>query len=256
MIFNEGIAREITARYSTERGKYLARRQEELIQRLIPPGSCERLLYAGVTTGESLGPFIKPGCSLTALVPARPLMEAADRKMGQRLECRVGPAEDIPFSDNEFDMVVLLASLEFSRDPGRVIDEAIRVARESVFIGAMNRYAPFFALGGNQSLFPPVLHRQARSFSPGELLSLVKSRLGSVDIKWGSHIFFPYALGKNLTPLERHIPLLKNPFGAFLGLSFGVSYRYRTMQDVIATDPRPFQEKARTPAQGLVRERK
>lgn len=254
MIFNETIAGEIAGRYSTDQGKYVACRQEQLIRRLIPPGGYERLLFVGVTTGESLAPFIKPGYSTTALVPAPSLMEAAERKIGPRLECRVGPAEDLPFSDNEFDLVVLLAALEFAREPRRVIDEAIRVCRDRLFIGATNRYAPFFALGNNPSLFPPVLHRQARSFYVGELLSLVNRRLSSVNISWGSHIFFPYGMGKNMTAIEEHIPLMKNPFGAFLGLSFEVSYRYRTMQDVIVTDHLQFKEKGRKPAQGLVRE--
>ena len=56
-------------------------------------------------------------------------------------------------------------------------------------------------------------------------------------------------------PLEETIPMMKNPFGAFLGLSFPVSFTLRTVQDIIS-DPFKIKADDRQPAQGIVREGK
>lgn len=253
MIFDQAIAEEMSRLYGTEQGQYLASRQEKLIRLLLHPGRGERLLCVGTATGESLAPFIGFGCLTTALVPSPGLVEVASRKTGARVDFRVGPDDDFPFSDDEFDLVVLLAALEFTPNHRRVIDEAIRVCRDRVFIGVKNRCSPLFLGKNSESLFPQPLRRQARSYHIGELLSLVRNRLGKVDVSWGSSIFLPYRLGKKIVDIEKHIPLLKNPCGAFLGLSFPVSYRFRTMQNVIVGGPGVFKEKGREPAQGLVR---
>ncbi len=253
MIFDQALAEELSRLYGTEQGQYLASRQEKLIRLLARPGRGERLLCVGATTGESLAPFLGFGCLVTALVPASCLVEAAKRKTVQGVDFRVGPVDDFPFSDDEFDLVVLLAALEFTPNHRRLIDEAIRVCRDRVFIGVRNRCSPFLLGKNSASLFPKTIRRQVRSYHIAELLSLVRSNLGAVDVNWGSNIFFPWRLGKKIANIESRIPLLKNPCGAFLGLSFPVSYRYRTVQNVIVSGPGVFNEKGRAPVQGLVR---
>lgn len=253
MIFDQATAEEMARMRGTEQGQYLAGRQEMLIRLLARPARGERLLCVGTATGESLASFLDLGCLTTALVPASCLAAVAREKTGTRVDFRVGPVDDFPFSDDEFDLVVLQGALEFTPDHRRVIDEAIRVSRGQVFIGVKNRCSPFFLGKNSESLFPQPLRWQARAYHIAELLSLVRNRLGSVDVRWGSHIFFPYRLGKKVADFEKHIPLLKNPCGAFLGLSFPVSYRFRSVQNVIVNGPGVFKEKGREPAQGLVR---
>ncbi|MDO8785458.1 MAG: hypothetical protein Q7J12_04495, partial [Syntrophales bacterium] len=74
-------------------------------------------------------------------------------------------------------------------------------------------------------------------------------------IKWGSVIFFPCGFYKFTGAVEEFLPVMKNPFGAFLGLSFPVTFRYKTIQDVIM---KPFKIKGKSgyPVGGVVRKEK
>jgi len=56
-------------------------------------------------------------------------------------ELVLGNAADIPFSDNEFDVVTLTGGLQGSANPQKALAEAVRVSRNRVFVGFLNRYS-------------------------------------------------------------------------------------------------------------------
>ena len=62
---------------------------------------------------------------------------------------------------------------------------------------------------------------------------MVRSLIGDTDIKWGSVIYFPGIVYNFFEEMEELFPLRKNPFGAFVGLTFPVKYTYRTAQSPI-----------------------
>ena len=104
-----------------------------------------------------------------------------------------GRAEDLPFSDNEFDIVTLITSLEFTDDPGPAVAEAIRVCRGRVFIGVMNRYSLIGAQGRLTSLFDSIdPAANVRYFHLARLTAMIRSQLQGVRIQWGSVIFLPW----------------------------------------------------------------
>src|SRR3989304_7827873 len=90
------------------------------------------------------------------------MLAIARQKLGGKAELYPGRAEELPFPDNEFDIVSLITTLEFTDDPAKAIGEAIRVSRGRVFLGVLSGCS-FKALhrrfGG---LFRPSFYRKAR----------------------------------------------------------------------------------------------
>ncbi|MDO8785573.1 MAG: methyltransferase domain-containing protein, partial [Syntrophales bacterium] len=137
MIFGEEVARSYDDWLTTPVGGYIDGREKELILALTLPRKGERLLDVGCGTGEHLLFFRERGCDVTGIEPSPFMLEIAKQKLGHRAEVHTGKAEDLPFSDNEFDIVTLITSLEFTDDPEKAIAEAVRVSRDRVFLGVL-----------------------------------------------------------------------------------------------------------------------
>ena len=236
-------------------GRYLDGRVKSLILDLTAPRVGERLLDVGCGSGEHLGLFRRKGCDVTGIDPSSFLLDQASQRLRSRAELRIGPAEDLPFSDNEFDIVTLINSLEFTDDPGLAVAEAIRVCRGRVFIGVMNRYSLSGAQGRLTKLFHPPAGTNARFFHLASLSAMIRRQLPGVRIQWGSVIFLPWGWYGFGVGMEERIPVMNNPFGAFLGLSFSVTFSFRTIQEVIR-EPAPLSAEGRRPVPGVVREAK
>ena len=95
----------------------------------------------------------------------------------------------------------------------------------------MNRYS-LMAPGRLTSLFYPIAHTESVSILT-RLTAMIRSQLQGVRVRWGSVISFP--LGQDVlgAGLEERIPAMKNPFGAFFGLSFSVAFSFQTIQQTI-----------------------
>lgn len=234
-------------------GRYLDGRIKSLILDLTAPRAGERLLDIGCGSGEYLGLFRYKGCDVTGIDSSSLLLDQASRRLHSRAELRVGLAEDLPFSDNEFDIVTLIAALEFTRDPSLAIAEAIRVCRGRVFIGVMNRWSMIGAQGRLPSLFPFRASEASRFFHIASLTAKIRQELPGVRIPWGSVIFLPWSGYDFATGLEERIPVMHNPFGAFLGLSFPVTFSFSTIQEMIR-EPLGLNPDGRRPMPGVVRE--
>jgi SAM-dependent methyltransferase len=240
---------------ATPTGRYLDGRVKSLILDLTEARAGERLLDIGCGNGENLGLFRRKGCDVTGIDPSPLLIDQASQRLRSRAELRIGIAEDLPFSDNEFDIVTLIHSLEFAEDPGLAVAEAIRVCRGRVFIGVMNRYSLSGAQGRLTDLFPHPAGRKARSFHLASLSAMIRQQLPGVRIQWGSVIFLPWGWYDFATGLEELLPVMNNPFGAFLGLSFSVTFTFRTIQEIIR-DPVEIAAEGGRPMAGVIRELK
>jgi len=232
-IFGEDIAGSYDNWLSTPLGQYMDTREKQLIIDLLAPRPGERILDVGCGTGNHLHFFQKRGCHVTGVEPSTAMLEIAILKLEDRAELKLGFAEDLPFSDNEFDIVTMITSLEFSDDPVAALREAIRVSRDRVFLGVLNKYSFLGGYRKIQGRFKTSIYNEARFYSIGELLSLIGSILGPVKVRWGSVVFLPQAFYSFAAGVEERIPVQKNPFGAFIGLVFSVVYQYRTLQDAI-----------------------
>jgi len=214
-------------------GRYIFPRQKELILDLVAPRTGERVLGVDCGTGNYLQPFREKGCAVTGIDSSAEMLKIARGKFGGVTELMTGKANDLPFSDNEFDIVTLIISLELSDNPKKVLTEAIRVCRDRVFIGFLNNYS----LAGNKQrlkeIFNLPLNSPIRFFSYDEIRSIVSGIIGSHSISWGSVICLPPTVFDFFSQLDKIFPLRKNPFGAFAGVMFPVKYTYRTVQNPI-----------------------
>ena len=238
-------------RLETSYGRYIFSRQKELILDLVAPRKGERVLGIDCGTGNYLQPFREKGCAVTGIDSSAEMLKIAQEKLGVGPELISCNSDDLPFSDNEFDIVTLIISLELSDNPQRALAEAIRVCRDRVFIGFLNNYC----LAGTQQrlkdLFGLPLNFPIRFFSHEEIKSMVHGLIGSPAISWGSVIYFPASLYDIFSELDDLLPLRKNPFGAFAGLIFPVKYTYRTVQSPIMESYKLTAEARRTAPEAI-----
>lgn len=220
-------------RFQTSLGHYIFSRQKELILELVAPRAGERMLEVGGVTGDYLQIFREKWCSVTGLASSAEMLEYVRKQMGGSIELHLGKAEDLPFSDDEFDIVAVINALETAQSPQKVIAEAIRVCRGRIFIGFLNKYSFAGTQQRLKEIFGFPLADKIRFFSIEEIKKMVGHIIGAQTIKWGSVIYFPTIVYDISTELEELVPHLKNPLGAFVGLTFPVKYTYRTVQNPI-----------------------
>ncbi len=227
MIFDEKTAQSYDDWFKSPAGFYIAGRQQKLILDLLAPLEGETVLDVGCKSGHYLLLFRRHGCDVTGIDPSPAMIDLARKKLGHRADLHRGDLHDLPFSDNDFDVVSIITSLEFCENPQRVLSEAIRVARNRIIIGFLNRYSPATEHGKVDTIF----RHASQTFGIWELKRLVKEFLSETPVRWGSVIFLPLQWYPSFSGIEERIPRLKNPLGSFGGCVFPIIYTQHTIQD-------------------------
>lgn len=228
LVFDEKTASRYNRWYMSPEGRYVEQRENGLILDLLRPRKGQRLLDVGCGTGNHLLLFRKMGLDVTGIEPSVPMLTIARKILGNGAVLHQGFAEDLPFDDNEFDLVCLITTLEFCTDPIQAISEAMRVARQRIFVGVLNSVSFIGIQRKIEGLFRHTLYRKARFFYIWEILHLIQPLIGKTPIEWGSVINFPFRSLDRLKHLDEAAPLRRNPFGAFIGIGVEMNYRYRT----------------------------
>jgi ubiquinone/menaquinone biosynthesis C-methylase UbiE len=204
-------------RQSTQ-GKAMERLAEACILSLLDPQPGERILDIGCGTGNHLIFFNSLGLDINGIDASPYMINHARERLGSRCSLRTGSANDLPFEDNEFDLAVLINTLEFLDDPVQALREAGRVANRNVFIGVMNSLSWYCLLNKLQGLFKESLLNHVRFYHLWELKTLVRRAFGPVPVSWKSTRFWP--------PVSDRVKYW--PFGSFLGLAATMTYRVKT----------------------------
>jgi ubiquinone/menaquinone biosynthesis C-methylase UbiE len=231
VLFDEQISRRYDSWYLSPVGRYVEKMENELILGLLKPGRNQSLLDVGCGTGNHLLLFQKMGLDVTGIDPSEAMLRVARDKLGHRGELHLGVAEDLPFDDNSFDIVIFVTSLEFSSNPFRAMAEVFRVARERVFVGVLNRISANGVHRRVAGLFRPGIFRYARFFSVWELQYIIHRILGVCKMEWGSVILLPLSFIQWNQRLDLWVPRRKNPFGAFLGIQVEILYTRQAILD-------------------------
>ncbi|MBN2517027.1 MAG: methyltransferase domain-containing protein [Deltaproteobacteria bacterium] len=229
MVFNDKTVKAYEQWLKSPIGYYIDVRRKKLVLDLLAPMEGERLLDVGCKTGNYMLFFRREGCDVTGLDSSPSMLSMARNKLGHRADFHVGNPEDLPFSDDEFDIVTLITCLDFADNSQKALEEAIRVSRKSVFVGFLNKYS----FGAELSTIKEIFDVSPHSFSIWEMKQKIKAMLPSVSLRWGSVIFLPsgwYSFARNV---EECIPSMNNPFGSFVGLTFSVVYTQRTLMDPV-----------------------
>jgi SAM-dependent methyltransferase len=162
-------------------------------------------LEIGCGTGHFTRWLAERGLHVTGL-DTSPAMLAEARRRGSP-SCVLGDALALPFARGAFDLTFLITTLEFVSDPLRALAEAVRVARQGVVVGVLNRHS---VLGLRRRVSHDRLWRSARLFSPRESAQLARQAAGGrvKAVRWRTTLWPLPGLGT--------LPL---PWGGFVGLA-------------------------------------
>lgn len=205
--------------YQTPKGSYVGSLERKLLVDIIKPEKGERLLDVGCGTGYFSLYFHRLGLKVTGLDSSEDMLDVARSKIeGKRgIEFISGEATNLPSPDNSFDIVTLITSLGFIKEPHRAISEAFRVARKKVIIGTLNKYSIWALYRRIEGLFKPTVYKEARFYSLKGLRNLVTSQTKYDKIIWRSILFLPSY--PRLRRIEKILSRFRVPLGAFLALA-------------------------------------
>jgi len=209
--------------YQTPKGSYVGSLERELLANLIKPEKGESLLDVGCGTGYFSFYFHRLELKVTGLDTSDEMLDVARSKIKEKrnIEFISGEATKIPFPDNSFDIVTLITSLGFIKEPHKAISEAFRIARTKVVIGTLNKYSIWALYRRIEGLLKPTVYKEARFYSLKGLRNLVTSQTKYDKITWRSILFLPSF--PRLRRIEKILSKFKLSLGAFLGLVIELS---------------------------------
>ncbi|MCF8143790.1 MAG: class I SAM-dependent methyltransferase [Deltaproteobacteria bacterium] len=244
LIFDRNSARFYEAWRRSSQNRTIERSMESLVLSVLDPVPGERLLDIGCGNGTHLLMFNKLGLDVTGVDASVDMVEEARSRLGHRSVIKMGMAEDLPFDDNEFDLAVLIHTLEFLDNPLPALREAGRVARRKVFIGVLNSLSCNGILKKFQGYFGDPLFGQATFYNLWQIKSLLQLAYGDVPISWESIRIVP-SFVEEMVPFGKEIAAGRHsPFGFFLGLAATMVYR-------VHTDNLPLKVRLKTARQSL-----
>ena len=221
------------AGFHSAKNQYRLALEIKLLLGLLKPQPGQRILDIGCGTGISLEPLLEKGLNLTGLDPSPYMLDIAGRRLGDAVDLHRGTAEDLPFEDNAFDSAVFFTSLEFTQRPAKAVEEACRVAKDTVVLCVLNRYAPLNMGRRFRSFLVPSIYNYAHFFSIWELKRMLHAILGTVPVKWRTTLQFPFARGAVAEWLENARLIQKSYFGSMVGMRIKPVPKFRTRPMVL-----------------------
>lgn len=197
---------------------------------LIRPLPGDSILDIGCGTGASAEPFLEMGSRMVCLDPSVYMLDIAEKRLGSGVEFVRGVGEDLPYEDNYFNHSIIVSSIEFAENPEKMLEEAFRVTKDSVYIGFWNKYA----IGGIRrrivEFFPELAgaYDNAEFFSIWEIRKMIKKMLGNVPV-FGRSLYMisptknAFAIAAENSRIAQRFPL-----GVFVGLRVFMVPKYRT----------------------------
>jgi len=214
--------------FDQAKNKYCLDLEIKLLMDLLSPEKGHRILDIGCGTGISLEPLLDRNLNLTGLDSSPYMLDFASKRLGNSVDLHKGSAEELPFDDNEFDSAFFFTSLEFTDRPAKAIEEACRVAKDTVILCVLNRYAPLNIVRRFKSFFIPNIYNQAHFFSIWELKQILFAILGNVPAKWNTTLQFPFACGRIASLIEKNKIIQKSFFGTLIGMKIKPVPKFRT----------------------------
>jgi SAM-dependent methyltransferase len=186
-------ARDLWALGDYQRISHLIRQQGAELVRWSGLGSGDRVLDVAAGTGAASRPAAAAGAEVVATDLVPELLSVGERLAeteGLRLEWRTADAQDLPFPDGGFDVVLSAIGAMFAPDHARVASEMIRVCRPGGTL-AMASWTPggaaarFFGL--LQSYLPPAEGAPPTAWGdPGYVRELFADRVAGLETREAS----------------------------------------------------------------------
>jgi ubiquinone/menaquinone biosynthesis C-methylase UbiE len=246
-VFDFKEANAYDAWFSEAKNQYGLDLEIKLMLEMLMPEKGQRILDIGCGTGISLAPLLDRGLNLTGIDPSLYMLDIAARRLGNQVELHRGVAEYLPFEDNAFDAAVLFTSLEFTDRPAKAVEEACRVAKDTLVLCVLNRYAPLNMVRRFRGFFVSDIFAQAQFFSIWELKKLVFSMLGHVPVRWKTTLQFPFICSQLSRRIECNRLVQKSVIGTVIGMRIKPVPKFRTRPLVLKVK----NSKQYNPATGL-----
>jgi ubiquinone/menaquinone biosynthesis C-methylase UbiE len=208
----------------SQEGIFIDRSSNELIVRLLNPQKGERVLDVGCGAGNHLLLFYRLGLDTTGIDASPYMLDVARPRLGDKASLYIGRAEDLPFEDNEFDLVTIINTLEFLDDPLTALREAGRVARDRVFLGVFNGFSFGCICEKLSAIFGKSIFGSMHLLTLWGIKNYVRRAYGNVDIEWESAQLTPLFFRKYAAGADPLSSLRPNPFGYFLGMTVKMIY--------------------------------
>ncbi|MBU8848937.1 MAG: class I SAM-dependent methyltransferase [Desulfobacterales bacterium] len=233
--------------FDQAKNKYCLDLEIKLMMDFLSPEKGQRILDIGCGTGLSLEPLLDKGLNLTGLDPSPYMLDLASNRLGDQVDLHRGVAEDLPFDDNAFDSAFFFTSLEFTDRPAKAIEEACRVAKDTVVLCVLNRYAPLNMIRRFKSFFVPNIYARTHFFSIWELKQILFAILGNVPVKWKTTLQFPFACSQIAAFVENNKIIQKSFFGTLISMKIKPVPKFRTRPMMLKIK----KPKSYSPATGL-----
>ena len=218
MSFDVNVAAKYDQWYERPEGQYTDAQEKELFLRLVQPQRGQSLLEVGCGTGHNLEFFSELGLNVTGIDSSEPMLQMAAKRLGPNARLLLGEANRLAFDNNSFDIVVLITVLEFLPDPVGALKEAIRVSREKVYIGVLNKASILGISRRVKGRFRKSIYNRAKFYTIWEIERMSRRVLGNVSLTWESVLFFPPRWHQYCHRVDRFLSFRRSPFGAFLGI--------------------------------------
>lgn len=218
VLFNEKVAQFYDKWFETKKGLLADSLEKELILKTVDLKPGESILDVGCGTGNHIQFFMERGMKVIGVDVSLPMLRVAQKKLGQPNVLCLAKAEALPFKTKSFDCVALITTLEFVEDPLKAIREAIRVSKNKILLGVLNKYSLVGIWRRIKGTFRSNLYNDAKFYSIWELKKLLHQVSQRWSMNWGSAFTLPLILQQRFGRLESGLSFRKNPFGAFLAL--------------------------------------
>jgi len=197
--------------YHTDRGRWSADRESQLLLNLLQPVAGAAVLDVGCGTGHFSRRFAAQGLRVTGIdLDSAALVYAREQNSG--VSYVQGTATALPFPDSSFEYCTAVTSLCFIDDPVAAIKEMGRVSRDGFALGLLNRRSLLYGQKHGRGAY-----RGAR-WDDVETVKrwLACAELGA-EVAWRMAIFVPGG-GWLARLLEKLLPAWL-PVGSFLAVS-------------------------------------
>ena len=161
--------------FTTPIGLLVKKYESELLLHLLKPKSDEFILDAGCGTGVFTLDVLSSKTHVIGVDLSLPMLLRAEQKArGYHFQAVLADISSLPFSENAFDKVVSVTTLEFIEDAKRAIQELFRVTRKGgrVAVATLNSLSPWAERRKAEAKKGHPLFRKATFRSPDELLAL------------------------------------------------------------------------------------
>jgi ubiquinone/menaquinone biosynthesis C-methylase UbiE len=161
--------------FTTPIGTLVKKYEAELVLDLLKPAPGEIILDAGCGTGVFTVDILSFNTHVIGIDISIPmLMRAARKTTGYHFQAVLADISHLPFSENVFDRVISVTTLEFIEDAKGALKELFRVTKRGgcIAVATLNSLSPWATRRRAQAKKGHTLFQKAIFRSPDELCAL------------------------------------------------------------------------------------